>query len=629
MNYLIEVLENVKNETKKGIFRVTSEKQVFFSYSSIYTKALNKSKEIREKIGSRKLVIITDESSFDFIIDLWATFLSDNIPVPFSIENRGDFNNFKGIWEKLNKPYIVSNNSYVEEDKIELNFEMLDEMNNAIVQHEELSKNIAMIMFSSGSTSTPKGSILTFENVKQAEKVIVKKYNFSSKDSFVNWMPLTHAIGLNVFHLLPIIVDSNQFQFDKKDFIINPDAFIKTIESNNVNVTIFPEFGFKIISKLFKTTSERYDLSSLKLVFGSSEIMTEKVINDFYSEARKFGLKNKTVKNLYGMTESVLGIASTDLNEEINFIKISRTNLEIGNEIVVDNENGVPFISSGTILTTNKILIVDDNQKKLPFNHIGNILVKGSNISQGYYKENNDLYYKDGYLNSGDIGFVDNENKLYIISRKKDVLISNGKNFYVLDIENFIVEKFPDLQNKFAVTSVYNSDFQEKVNVGFIIGKENQDMERRINSLLLINLGITLNKFIFVKSFPTEKSGKLSRKKLGSLYKVNKVDLVETKKVGSDIEQKLVNIIKEIVGIDSVGKDTDLLSLGVNSISLIKITEKLRIIFEVDIELSELVENLTINNMKKIIQHNQNVSKLLKSDVNTEKLKSAKMTPVQ
>ena len=123
------------------------------------------------------------------------------------------------------------------------------------------------------------------------------------------------------------------------------------------------------------------------------------------------------------------------------------------------------------------------------------------------------LFYKD-YLITGDIGYFDSENNLTIISRAKDILISNGKNYFTVDIENYLASNFQELVNRIIIVQIYDTDNSQKKNLCFLKGITNTNLYLEINKKLLLNYGFTISDFYNVEEFPRSKSGKLLRKKL-------------------------------------------------------------------------------------------------------------------
>lgn len=513
LNYAQKLLKNIKKFQNIGI-KIINDQELFYSYRELYDAALIFSKKLENQKLYRNVIIIVEESIKDFIIQLWGTILSNNVPVCLDIENELDYDNFLFIWKSLGKPRISSSVRKLITDS-ELNQYLIDSEKKCQFDMKKYPDDVFMISYSSGSTSQPKGIVTSCQSFQSALISFRERYQFNSRDTFFNWMPLTHAIGLNIFHFMPLLCQCNQIQYSKEKFIKNSTNFIERIKSYKASVVAFTEFGMKLFADSLDSKSGDY-LSNLRLVFVSSEIISRNSYEYFLEKAQKRGLRECVVKNLYGMTESVLGISSTIMEEQIEIKSLNFSNLLVGEkieEVQDDSENSISFISSGKVFDITEVVIVDDNKRKLKNYYIGNILVKGKNITNQYI-ENNSQYYYNGYLITGDIGYFDSKKNLTILSRSKDILIHNGKNYFVIDIENFLFHHFSELTGKLIISQIDNQHKNEKDIVCFVEGDLTEKLKIEINKCLLMNYGFTVLNFYSVDAFPRENSGKLSRKKL-------------------------------------------------------------------------------------------------------------------
>lgn len=209
------------------------------------------------------------------------------------------------------------------------------------------------------------------------------------------WPPLTHGSGLC---LLPIVArGATNIILESKSF--NPELVLEAIEKHKV--TIIPFMVPTQIKMLLDVDTTKYDLSSLKyIVYGGAPIHPE----DLKEAIRKFG---QVFVQIYGQGESPMTISCLRREEHV----IDGTELQLKRL----SSAGIPRINI-------EVKIVDENDKEVPIGVVGEIVVIGDTVMKGYWKrpEATDETLKGGWLHTGDLGYVDKYEYIYIMDRKKD-----------------------------------------------------------------------------------------------------------------------------------------------------------------------------------------------------------------
>jgi acyl-CoA synthetase (AMP-forming)/AMP-acid ligase II/aryl carrier-like protein len=641
-------LNSKENLSNKGITFVGDDEDRFISYSSLYRTSLKVLSSIQKKgvsKGDELIVYIEDEE--EYIYAIWACVLGGITAIPLLVSNNEEnLERILKIWNVLDKPYIITSENLLEKiGDIAGNCSMIDvyedlKVNCAFIKEcikEENYgnecvcdvKDTALIMFSSGSTGEPKGIILSHENIVNAIEAARNHLEIKDNDVFLNWMPLTHAIGLNFFHILPLAMGVNQVIIDRKLFVKNPSIWLQKASDYKATILISPNVGFEQFLKSFdKNAKVDWNLSSIHSFMGSAEPLSEDLLNNFLDVLEKFNLRKSAMKNLYGMTESVLGISLTQVDQGMNFVKLDRNKLMIRDKVRYVEEGAV-FAISGTPLNSLEVRVCDNDENVLESETIGNIQVKGTNMTSGYYKndvENEKLYTKDGWLRTNDVGFI-KDGAVIITGRTKDIIILNGQNLYAHDIERIAYKANISEVEKIAACGVFDNKLHGEKLMLFVKYDDSIDkfisLANKLKGIISKNMNVKVESVIPVKEMPETASGKVQRKVLINNYINDEYEEIiekikQKEKENNDYNSvKLdnrTNIIKEIcedvLAINDISIDDDLFELGLHSISIIKIQSKIKEKLNCEIEISDFINNSTINLLSQLIDKNVSAKKI-------------------
>ncbi len=649
INYesLDKVLIAHKDNQSRGITVITGEAELkFVPYGMIYNRALKVLHCLQKKgIKQGETLILLTEDIEAFIYIFWACILGGIIPVPITAGNN-DSHRMKifKICEILDTPYLITDEKFAKTlktnsssnylvdsmEKVKDNLLLLNEVLNGDVQaipNKIYGENIAFIQFSSGSTGEPKGVVLTHTNLVTNVKDSINAGGFKQSDSMLSWMPLTHDMGLIGFHILPLYFNINQFLIPTSLFIRRPTLWIKSASDNKCTVLSSPNFGYKYFLSFYKRDIEYgWDLSNVRLIFNGAEPISSKLCYEFLEEIGKYGLKKTTIYTVYGMAEACVAVAFPQHGEEISCVNIDRTRLNIGQKVVdVDatDKNVVNFVIEGFPVGNSLLKICDENGALLDDGTIGLIHIKGDNVTSGYYrndKATKNIISNDGWLNTGDIGFISNKG-LVVTGRAKDIIFVNGLNYYPHDIEG-IVEGIEKIQlGEVGVCGVFNEGTQKEDIVVFIITKKNieefVDLVIRVKRRIHIYFGLDVKDVIPVRKFPKTTSGKIQRYKLAENYKNGIYDdvilrlnqLLETsrqsnyyRKPDNEIEAKLLEIWKDVLQYDDIGIDCNFFEIGGNSTLLVKMINKVNDVYPGKIKITDAFDCSTISKIERLIK---------------------------
>jgi len=351
--------------------------------------------------------------------------------------------------------------------------------------------DIYKIHYTSGTTGKPRGVLMTYRNrIEQIAHVFMNADRLISKDDvFLHVAPLTHAAG---YYSTPFYLKgAKHVILDKFD----PTLLFETIEKEKVTCALL--VPTMIVILLEHENIRRYNLKSLKRIFyGTAPMPTSKL-------REAVAIFGNVFRQNYGLTEAVQPLAHLTPEEHL-----------------LDGEQEVVrrLGSAGTRAIGLEICIVDDNDADVPAGRIGEILLRSPHISPGYLNlpEETAQTYRGGWLHTGDLGCKDQGGYIYIVDRKKDMIISGGFNIYSREVEIFFDSHPAVLES--AVIGVSDDKWGEAVKAFIVLKRDTeQPLEQELVEFC-INRGLSRYKapkvIRFIESLPKNENGKIIKKTL-------------------------------------------------------------------------------------------------------------------
>ncbi|EMD24905.1 fatty acyl-AMP ligase [Amycolatopsis azurea] len=297
-------------------------------------------------------------------------------------------------------------------------------------------EDVMFLQFTSGSTAAPKGVRVTHAGVLANCAAITSALRLErGRDRGVSWLPMYHDMGLVGFVLTPLITRCPVSFLPALRFAFSPRIWLETVSRHRATVTFAPNFGLALAVK--HTSAEdlrRLDLSCLRVVGCGAEPNHPETLRSFAAHFAAAGLRPGVVAPCYGMAEATLAISLSEIgvpcapdvvrSEEYHASGLARpaSNAEAPGARVA-------FVPCGRPIEGHRILIVDDEGNPLPERHIGEVVFQGPSVAAGYHgdPEATRQNFTAQGLRTGDCGYLA-DGVLYVTSRKKDLLIINGRN---------------------------------------------------------------------------------------------------------------------------------------------------------------------------------------------------------
>lgn len=274
----------------------------------------------------------------------------------------------------------------------------------------DVNHDMACLQYTGGTTGFPKGVMLTHKNLianaKMCDVWLMRGNN--GNDVVLGALPFFHVYGLTTVMILSVMNGAKMVLIPKPE----PETLLKSIESQQV--TLFPGAPTMYIGLLNHPDLEKYDLSSIEYCISGSAPLPKEVQDKF--EKATGGI----IVEGYGLTESSPVTHANPLDREKRRI----------------GSIGLPWPD------TDAAVVSLENDEKLPPGEIGEIIVKGPQVMMGYWNrpEETEMTLKNGWLYTGDIGYMDEDGYFYIVDRKKDMIIASGFNIYPREIEEVLYE---------------------------------------------------------------------------------------------------------------------------------------------------------------------------------------------
>jgi len=306
---------------------------------------------------------------------------------------------------------------------------------------------ILFLQYTSGSTSDPKGVIVSHENVIHNASSTIDHVPIG-----VSWLPQYHDMGLIGYYLFTIICGGTTYGFSPFDFLKRPILWLETISKVRATYSSSPNFGFEYCLRKHKIPPEqlcRLDLSSLRVLMNAAEPVCPKTYRGFLDRFAPYGLRPEAHVVAYGLAENTL--AATHFGRRI--VKVSNMLLQQGTIHIekdqVTRDEQVSLSSCGKPLKGIGLRIVDPQTATvLGERQIGEVWLSGKSSCRGYWRRPqltrevfrntvNDPEDSRRYLRTGDLGFL-HEGELFICGRLKDLIIINGVNCYPSEIEAIV-----------------------------------------------------------------------------------------------------------------------------------------------------------------------------------------------
>ncbi|HUO15109.1 MAG TPA: AMP-binding protein [Verrucomicrobiae bacterium] len=388
---------------------------------------------------------------------------------------------------------------------------------------------LAFIQHSAGTTGLQKGVALSHAAVlRQLDYLAAALKIDGVTDRIYSWLPLYHDMGLIACFMLPMAYHVPIVMQSPLDWVMQPESMLQIVAQHKCTLAWMPNFAFQFVPRRVPQSRwSAYDLSSLRLLINCSEPVRASSMTELQ---KAFSLSPHVLQSSYAMAENVFAVTQSDITRGPATLWAEAQPFRSAHRIVLANEkspSAIPFTSSGRLLPNQQVRIVSDDGAILERDCVGEILIQSDCLFDGYYNRP-DLTANaiiDGWYHTGDLGFC-RDGELYVVGRKKDLLIVGGENIYPQDIEE-IVASHPAIHDGRAVAmGLYNPELGTE-DIVMVAEVESEaalsnatELEQEIRSRIVAGLGIAVRTIILkppkwiVKSTAGKAARSATREKL-------------------------------------------------------------------------------------------------------------------
>ncbi len=473
---LVDAVKELRHKTDKGFVFIRSDgTERFCSFQEIDAEATRRGAHFAArgiKKGDRVAIVVPDPD--DFVLSFLGAIYAGGVPVPMypqlSFKNVDTYHDTVTHIVNASKASLLLTTTAMRQfvDPVMPRATTIREL----VTVDQLAgpapgsldvklspEDLCFLQFTSGSTSRPKGVMVTHGNLAaNSEAFMIHGLGKdSSVDKGVSWLPLFHDMGLIGFVIGPLFTDIPVVFLPTATFVRAPRVWLDAIHRHRGTITYAPNFAYQLVAKRIKEKDlTGLDLSCIRIAGCGAEPIQARTLREFEAKLAPAGFNPKAYIPSYGMAEATLAITfekhgtgfSTD---SVDAKELTHGKAQTKAAASADDATVQELVSCGRPFPGHEIAIVDEAGKRLGERQVGQIITTGPSICQGYYEEPEltaAAFRKEAdgktWLYTGDLGYVAGGN-LYICGRLKDIIIIRGRNFYPSDIE-WVVSELPGVR---------------------------------------------------------------------------------------------------------------------------------------------------------------------------------------
>jgi len=500
--------------------------------------------------------------------------------------------------------------------------------------------SLAFLQYTSGSTGSPKGVMVSHGNLVYNEEMIRTAFGFTANSNFVSWLPLFHDMGLIGTCLQPLYVGSSCLMLSPAAFLQQPLRWLQAISDFRAEVTVAPNFAYELaVKQITAQQREGLDLSCMTHALCGSEPIRAETVESFIKTYARHGFKREAFYPTYGLAEATLLVSGGGAHHP-KMLPVDMRQLEAGRAAAPSKESATVLVGNGETSLEQQIVIVDPaTQSALPDGCVGEIWVKGNNVCKGYWnkpalsKEIFAAHLCDGegpFLRTGDLGIL-SESELYITGRLKDVLIIRGRNHYPTDIEYTVQSSHPALKKDAGAAFTVEENGEQRLVVVQEVertartGLNAAQVAAAARQAVALQHEVQLHTLVLIKpgQIPKTSSGKIQRRASKTAFLSGTLEAVAVDSLGkspthrahaqlkpadfsrqqvlaqAETHQQIAMIVTMLKWLtaenghleyDQIDSAQPLLALGLDSLQLTRIQARLNELLDVELELADLFE---------------------------------------
>lgn len=540
---IVEALGALKDEHSEGIvFYADDLSQKLVSFAEIYARVVDSAQNLLTKglkPGERVGIVIPNPE--EFVISFLGVLAVRAVPVPmyppFSLGKLDAYiQNAAAILQKSRASLLITDSKMQR-----VLWSLVDRVESLerVIEYRDMAKpsrtenfvppavdldEIAFLQFTSGSTSAPKGVVITHRALLANMDAFMRAYEIGPGDKALSWLPLFHDLGLIGFVLatcwygLPTVIIPTAL------FVRRPSLWMQAMHDHQATISCAPNFAFALATRRTPAdVRDGLDLSRVRMLGCGAEPTHPDTIDSFLKHFESCGLEPECMVSVYGLAENVLGVSYSPLREPLKVDSVDRdTYLNEGRALPSMEAESLRYVSVGFTYEGFEIQVIDEEGRPLADRSVGEVLVKGPSIAAGYFEDSfaSAEAFTPAGLKTGDMGYLVG-GELFLTGRKKDTIIINGRNYDPQSIEWVVQEVDGVRKGNVVAFSVLAENSESLVVVAETRSRlDEEELKRSVITNVRQEIGLSLGDIVFLEAgtLPKTSSGKLQRSKTKDAY---------------------------------------------------------------------------------------------------------------
>jgi len=532
------------------------------TYAELDRRARAVAARLQEQDGAGERALLLFPPCLDFFAAFFGCFYAKVAPIPLHLPRRPrNLPRLEAIAHDAGAKFLLSTSGTLSSDEAELARQVpllssLSRLNaDALPAGVEEgwrepsldSESLCFILYTSGTTGTPYGSMVRHGNVLHNMGVTSVTMGNTPESIGLNWLPVYHDLGLINGTLIPFFKGHPTYIVPPEALVVSPIRWLRAISNFRVNITGGPNFAFELCVR--RTTPEEregLDLSCWYTAYNGAEPIRDGVMRRFMETFQPYGFRPETMAPCYGMAEATLEATHAPREGRPLTLWVDREKLK--SDVVVEaasRDQGQPIVSCGLPVAHMKLAVVapETGLRRGP-DEVGEVWLSGPSITKGYWgkpERTQSIFqaYIAGtgegpFLRTGDLGFL-HDGELYLSGRLKDMIIIRGENHYPQDIE--LTAESPHLELRPGCGAAFPLDVDEEERVVLIqevlhpkrfTAEQLQELIAEIRQVVVEVHDIRLYAVVLIGpgTVPKTSSGKIQRHAARELFLSGKLEVV-------------------------------------------------------------------------------------------------------
>ncbi|ULN50159.1 AMP-binding protein [Mycolicibacterium goodii] len=525
------------------------------TWAQLYRRSRTLAAELGRRGSSGDRAVILAPQGLDYVVAFLAALEAGFIAVPLSVPTVGVHDERVTAVLRDAAPSVILTTSGVAENVVPYSRALTDLSAPSVVEIDSLDPDligesgalppdrpdIAYLQYTSGSTRTPTGVVVSNANLSANWEQIIAGYlpDYRMPRTAVSWLPFYHDMGLMLGLCAGILGGWPTVIMSPMAFLQRPARWMRLLACNPQVLSAAPNFAFELAAA--RTSDEEMaglDLGEVLYIISGAERVSPTTIRRFTQRFARFNMSEAVIRPSYGLAEATLFVATHPPGGPLDFVEFEPEKLSAG--FAQRCAGGTPLVSYGKPRSPTVRIVDPETSTEKPDGMIGEIWVHGENVSPGYWHRPDETAQtfgarinipspgtpEDGWLRSGDLGFL-SAGELFIVGRIKDLLIVRGRNHYPDDIEATVQEVSGGRAAAIAVTDEHTEklavivEYKKRGASEEEVAEHIRKRSEEITSAISNSHGVSVHDVVLVApgSIPITTSGKVRRATCVELYR--------------------------------------------------------------------------------------------------------------